>query len=89
MAPAAAAAADDSTTAQCSGWERAVAKFSGYFTGQGLGAEDIPAAIVLHEARGAGGKAGPRAGGPVRCVPRRACRRRTPISPRLPPSARR
>jgi hypothetical protein len=32
-----------------SGWERAVGKFSSYFEERGVGPQDIPAAIVLHE----------------------------------------
>lgn len=32
-------------------WERAVAKFGAYFEEQGLGAADVPAAIVIHEVR--------------------------------------
>ncbi len=34
-------------------WERAVAKFGAYFEEQGLGAADVPAAIVIHEVRAA------------------------------------
>lgn len=30
-------------------WERAMAKFGAYFEEQGLGAADVPAAIVIHE----------------------------------------
>ena len=36
---------------QKSGWERAVAMFSSYFEERGLGPQDLPAAIVLHEVR--------------------------------------
>jgi hypothetical protein len=32
-----------------SGWQRAVAKFGAYFEEKGLGAKDVPMAIVIHE----------------------------------------
>lgn len=44
-------AAADVQPQRKSGWERAVAKFGAAFQEQGLSAADIPAAIVVHEAR--------------------------------------
>ncbi|KAL4856003.1 hypothetical protein ACK3TF_003447 [Chlorella vulgaris] len=35
-----------------SGWQRAVAKFGAYFEEKGLGAKDVPMAIVIHEVVG-------------------------------------
>lgn len=37
------------STPKKSGWERAVAKFSVYFEERGLGPQDIPPAIIIHE----------------------------------------
>lgn len=77
MAPAGAADAADAT-APLSGWERAVAKFSAYFEERGLGPQDIPTAIVIHEVRAARqGWQRQRVGmlSPPPCACRRAARR--------------